>query len=194
MKEEEEVGRRWRGRRWSRRKRWWRIRWRRRRRKVGEVVEENMMDFAFFFSIILSWFFLRLQTAEVYSVELCIPNTVINIRRKCLKILSFAPFSRKKLWGEDGVCNWDHSRPDRGGLHHLHHRHHVVLLRGGTQEAEDRLEKSLEIISKMISWEIVNKTISWEIFDPWLPFVVSTLFTILLSCYTFRCSFKITME
>jgi len=50
----------------------------------------------------------------------------------------------------------------------------VVLLRGGAQEGEDRLE------------EIVNKMISWEIFDPWLPFVVSTLFTVLLSCYTFR--------
>jgi len=61
----------------------------------------------------------------------------------------------------------------------------VVLLRGGAQEAEDRLEESVKIGNEMISWEIV-KTISWEIFDPWLPFVVSTLFTVLLSCYTFR--------
>jgi len=28
--------------------------------------------------------------------------------------------------------------------------------------------------------------ISWEIFDPWLPFALSTLFTILITCYTFR--------
>jgi len=32
--------------------------------------------------------------------------------------------------------------------------------------------------------------ISWEIFDPWLPIVVSTLFTILLTCYTFRYMMK----
>ena len=45
----------------------------------------------------------------------------------------------------------------------------------------------------MIFQEIF-KMISWEIFDPWLPIVVSTLFTILLTCYTFRCSFKTAME
>merc|ERR1719270_1893469 len=38
---------------------------------------------------------------------------------------------------------------------------------------------------KMIMSEIL-KMVSWEIFDPWLPFAVSTLFTVLVSCYTFR--------
>jgi len=37
----------------------------------------------------------------------------------------------------------------------------------------------------MITSEIL-KLVSWEIFDPWLPFAVSTLFTVLVSCYTFR--------
>ena len=46
---------------------------------------------------------------------------------------------------------------------------------------------------KMIFREIF-KMISWEIFDPWLPILVSTLFTILLTCYTFRCSFETAME
>ena len=40
---------------------------------------------------------------------------------------------------KDGVRYRDHPRPDSGRLHHLHHRHHVVLLRGGAQEAEDGL-------------------------------------------------------
>ena len=41
----------------------------------------------------------------------------------------------------------------------------------------------------MITSEIL-KLVSWEIFDPWLPFAVSTLFTVLVSCYTFRLPFQ----
>ena len=42
---------------------------------------------------------------------------------------------------KDGVCYRDHPRPDSGRLHHLHHRHHVVLLRGGAKEAKGGLEE-----------------------------------------------------
>ena len=42
----------------------------------------------------------------------------------------------------------------------------------------------------MITSEIL-KLVSWEIFDPWLPFAVSTLFTVLVSCYTFRLTLRL---
>ena len=38
---------------------------------------------------------------------------------------------------EDGIYNRDHPRPDCVGLHSGHRDHHVLLLRGTTEEGED---------------------------------------------------------